>query len=899
MVSDGSGDADLVLESGALAQTSLTSTPLTLQEIEAAGIDPSDPDNQHVYQFEIHLAFEAEEITFSGYTTSGNGFYGTGWSGGSGACGTNGWSIGGYCVSPTLAYVSNQPTIIWMVIPGEAKWLKEFYEIRLIVSNLASPLFTFQNGQATLGSLPAGLSLAPTAIPQALVQDVPDIAGGESQAIDWIVRGDEEGFYTLTVQYTGTLEPIGAALTLNAATAPDALRVWGASAIEMIVDADDQANTGHPYRVRVGLENVADVPVYNAAVELSRSGGDNYIYQPREEYLQGPATIQPGDTYWTDWYRLIPDFTGLLDVTQSFVKRVPGSIDVASRVESHAAVPIDDVPKVNVVGAVNGRRVTWDPIQGAQSYEIYTTPTRNTQFATAPTKTVLPTDGELSVVVDEGGFVAVSTVLNRKNELRHPLTPVGYGLLPTASDPPENQADGPWYGGNSVTITGTSLDDAGVKFIHPEFGELDAVVTSNSSTSVTFTVPKLTKPSASAGQVDVLITTPGGQVPLEDAYTYRGLLVVSLRGWLSAWDDTQFKFVTDLTDAGWPEDVFGVFSYDEAASLNDSYEKCETLRSLLGSEGVLHNQIRDWVRDEATGPIDVYLVGHSQGGVLALGYLAYLEGRGLPYEEPMDGVALRGVVTLDAPIGGVDRYSAALADVVSLAKELCLWSGPLPASVSDMRSLGVQNEQGLLYNWTWGAEASLTKMLWDVSSGASNQQLAEDAGAAGVTVLTIGNLKDWSFATAGQFTTQFLRDGAHGSGVYAREFDTWAPLLDCDGDKSCLIGHRVVREHPSVQDAIEALLNGTSWPEGDLRPPTPWSPVGKFLAEGTQLSNIYLRANGGELLLVSGQALEDLVVALQPYVGDVLTSLELPAGLALSGAPYQVDGLASISESGS
>ena len=46
------------------------------------------------------------------------------------------------------------------------------------------------------------------------------------------------------------------------------LHVWAGSALEMIVDADDAAYDGYPYRVRIGLHNVADVPVYNPSVEL-------------------------------------------------------------------------------------------------------------------------------------------------------------------------------------------------------------------------------------------------------------------------------------------------------------------------------------------------------------------------------------------------------------------------------------------------------------------------------------------------------------------------------------------------------------------------------------------------------------------------------------------------------
>ena len=44
-------------QQGSVAQTSATSTPLTEQQIVAAGINPNDPANQNVYQFTINLAF--------------------------------------------------------------------------------------------------------------------------------------------------------------------------------------------------------------------------------------------------------------------------------------------------------------------------------------------------------------------------------------------------------------------------------------------------------------------------------------------------------------------------------------------------------------------------------------------------------------------------------------------------------------------------------------------------------------------------------------------------------------------------------------------------------------------------------------------------------------------------
>ena len=39
------------------------------------------------------------------------------------------------------------------------------------------------------------------------------------------------------------------------------------------------ATVGYPYRVRIGLKNVSDTQVYNAAVQLQDQGRLNFIYQ--------------------------------------------------------------------------------------------------------------------------------------------------------------------------------------------------------------------------------------------------------------------------------------------------------------------------------------------------------------------------------------------------------------------------------------------------------------------------------------------------------------------------------------------------------------------------------------------------------------------------------------------
>ena len=346
-VSADHGTATVSLQAGRAATTSLTSTRLTEDQITAAGIDPNDPANQNVYQFAVHLhfsPFSGDDLVVSGYAAGGDGegagrlYYVTFAGGGGGApCSAAecSYGAGNYTAGLSVQWVDGAPDLLWLIIPGKAKWLKEFFDVQLMVTNLSPSGFTLDHGAATL-PLPSGLSLAPTSKPQQSTAEMPDIPGGQSATADWIVRGDTEGYYPLQASYAGVLDPIGASVSLTAQTQDD-LHVWGGSALRMTVDTDDAVYKTFPYRVRVGLTNVADVPVYNPEVDLLEEGRLNYIYQPQERLDQGIGELDPGQTFWTDYYRLVPEITGSLDLGRSFIVQTAGNATIPSTITSHAA----------------------------------------------------------------------------------------------------------------------------------------------------------------------------------------------------------------------------------------------------------------------------------------------------------------------------------------------------------------------------------------------------------------------------------------------------------------------------------------------------------------------------------------------------------------------------------
>jgi RHS repeat-associated protein len=435
-ISGGTGSTTLALASGAVATTTLTATRLTAAQAVALGIDPTAPGNQNIYQFELHLAFiPGAPLSFSGVAT-GSGFYGVGGAGGAGGCSifcsTIFASGGGFTVIGNVAEAGgDNPTIIWMIIPGKAQWLKEMFDVRILVTNLAPTPFTLSQGSATL-NLTTGLSLAqlqPGLPAQQLTKPISDIPGQTSQGTDWLIRGDTEGFYQLTADYRAVLNPVGAPIQLHAQTA-DPIHIWGASALRMTFDADAVAYAAYPYHIKVSLTNVSDVPVFNPLVELRPLETDpnrNYIFQPGEQYDQSTDEILPGATFQTRDYIVAPNFNGTLDLSRSFVAPVGGNISaLSSAITSHMAPPPSSYPADSALIESDGVLVSWQAVPGAKGYQVFITPDYPKDFPSTPAAQVNSSATGVTLPPGTTSLIAISTLLpgadgELHNVLSHPL----------------------------------------------------------------------------------------------------------------------------------------------------------------------------------------------------------------------------------------------------------------------------------------------------------------------------------------------------------------------------------------------------------------------------------------------------------------------------------------------
>jgi len=247
--------------------------------------------------------------------------------------------------------------------------------------------------------------------------------------------------------------------------------------------------------------------------------------------------------------------------------------------------------------------------------------------------------------------------------------------------------------------------------------------------------------------------------------------------------------------------------------LPGAYNCADTFTNpILRDIKLLDKQIKNALKVEPAGAIvDIYLIGHSLGGVVAFGYLGLLEeklGVSLP-----SGVHLKAVITLDSPIGGVPgglfgSYSKFLKIIATkhlgISHFPCEGLTGLPLnSVDDFARIFNSTSKTTTPDDSIGPDPQGAQASVLAISGVklefpflipSNEFLAEQAQVdLGTSFLAIGNKDDFLWRPRGCaasliplapallailpaipsfIRTQWLEDEGHGSGLYGRSFTT-------------------------------------------------------------------------------------------------------------------------------
>ncbi|MDR1320119.1 MAG: cell wall-binding repeat-containing protein [Gracilibacteraceae bacterium] len=289
----------------------LTWERMDMAAILAAGIDVRDPANQQVYKFTIQMTL-SQSVTMH---VNGNGT----------VLHNSGASGNAQVIPPQRP--GQAPQVVYIEIDGEARWLKEMFDVKLLVFN-TSEVDLVTNADAEL-VLPQGLSLAgmKSGLQFQKVR-IGEIEPGASSETHWYVRGDKEGEYELSAKFHGLLMPFADEINIEF-RADKKLKVYAGRAMEMHVFYMREIVDGF-MPILVQLKNVVDFSIYNLSLELA-----DYRYEITDDdgnLIQDTVTgsgrsayvseLRPGENLNILYHVDFADIEGMNIVDDAFVEQL-------------------------------------------------------------------------------------------------------------------------------------------------------------------------------------------------------------------------------------------------------------------------------------------------------------------------------------------------------------------------------------------------------------------------------------------------------------------------------------------------------------------------------------------------------------------------------------------------
>jgi hypothetical protein len=220
----------------------------------------------------------------------------------------------------------------------------------------------------------------------------------------------------------------------------------------------------------------------------------------------------------------------------------------------------------------------------------------------------------------------------------------------------------------------------------------------------------------------------------------------------------------------------------------------------------------------------VYVIGHSMGGVIAYGLLADMMTNGY---LNFNGGKVLGIATMDSPLGGVPGFHGIYYALISRtyqARCQALASKHLVLqSLADLVHLFPDGNTAVPF----GGEDSLTRVV--TGGDSTNQRIAQAAARHYIDVMTIGNTRDYTFnfnACPGYartpdsrfLSTQWITNQGNNSHLYARAI--------ADGDPNCSDINQLGINHASLflSSTVQTAL--IEWSQGSTPSALPVAPNG-------------------------------------------------------------------------
>ncbi len=232
---------------------------MTPEQIKQANIDLSDLSNYHIFKYETRLKFDTQVMVINKYR---NGIGGRNPNGAEKSEEKSGIDL----ILPevfingkqknVLSYYETPTEEMYMIINGECKWLKEFYDVELIVINKDTENESLTNCSATI-NIPDGL----TPVNCDVTQDLGVLAAGQAFETHWYLRGEKAGDYNdLESVFTGYNH--GEKFSYKFKT-ENSLHVYADNALKMEINVPGYSSFDDYYLVKISFKNVSDKPIYN------------------------------------------------------------------------------------------------------------------------------------------------------------------------------------------------------------------------------------------------------------------------------------------------------------------------------------------------------------------------------------------------------------------------------------------------------------------------------------------------------------------------------------------------------------------------------------------------------------------------------------------------------------
>ena len=252
---------------------------MTLDQIEAAGIDTSKPENQNVIKMKVNLTY-SDKPAQKEFIVNAKGD----------VIGNNKIIIG----DREITIIPNKPdkgskledsskVIFALDLPVSASYLKEFFDVKLHIINNAGEGFNIKNNSLML-NVPKGMHLVTpdelkagestdTAV-NGLLTNFESLKGGETKTLSWILRGDQEGDYQLSADYSGVLDKFEA--EVNATFQSGNIHVYGNSAVKLMLNINQSVRYQAAY-LDLGVKNVSNIDVNLPNIDIIQNAVEKAI----------------------------------------------------------------------------------------------------------------------------------------------------------------------------------------------------------------------------------------------------------------------------------------------------------------------------------------------------------------------------------------------------------------------------------------------------------------------------------------------------------------------------------------------------------------------------------------------------------------------------------------------